>query len=117
MNLAFHTAIVVSAPPSSGSASSSTATPSPAGGPRILVDGRVLAGFKSADVEHYLLLDGTTEVEVFTASGCAPCVWPSADGDLVVTPTVTSTGQLSAAVYTSRPRIPEGFGHARQAMI
>jgi hypothetical protein len=83
------------------SALAPAAASSAAAGPRIVVDGRILAGFMSADVEHYLLLDGTTELEVFTASGCAPCVWPSADGDLLVTPTVTSTGQLSAAVYTT----------------
>ncbi len=79
----------------------SAAASAAAAGPRIVVDGRIVAGFKSADVEHYVLLDGTTELEFFTASGCHPCVWPSADGDLLVTPTVTPSDQLSAAVYTT----------------
>jgi Tol biopolymer transport system component len=93
-------------------ASPSGASPDPtASAPVAAIEGQLLLGSLTGDLERYFVLDEGKLTQIFEAEGCNPCVSPSIDGRLVVYPYVAPGDTLATAVYTV------GTGHTAQLPV
>jgi Tol biopolymer transport system component len=97
-------------------ASPSSRSADPSKGPPVAsIDGQLLLGSLTGELEQYFVLVDGKKTPIFEAEGCNPCVAPSVDGQLIVHPYVTPADAFSTAVYTVATRetahlpVPDGF--------